>query len=85
MSLFVGVLGASWFHSDELQDMDGTATVIPKRENLKIVSVTQLDKDAIVICHDNVVRIVTQQGKLRDTKKQVSDFQFDFKIESIGE
>lgn len=64
--------------------MDGMATVIPKRENLKIVSVKQLDKDAIVICHDNVVRIVTQQGKLRDTKKQVSDFQFNFKIDSIG-
>lgn len=63
--------------------MDGMATVIPKRENLKIVSVKQLDKDAIVICHDNVVRIVTQQGKLRDTKKQVSDFQFNFKIDSI--
>ncbi|KAJ8959407.1 hypothetical protein NQ318_022097 [Aromia moschata] len=41
--------GASWFHSDELQDMDGTATVIPRRENLDIVNVTQLDKDSILI------------------------------------
>lgn len=76
--------GASWFHSDELADMDGTATVVPRRENLNIVSVQQLDKDAIVIAHDNVVRVVTQQGRLRDTKKQISDFRFDFKIESIG-
>lgn len=76
--------GASWFHSDELQDMDGTATVVPRRENLSIVSVQQLDKDAIVIAHDNVVRVVTQQGKLRDSKKQISDFKFDFKIENLG-
>lgn len=75
--------GASWFHSDELQDMDGTATVIPRRDNLNLICVNQLDKDAIVVCYDNVIKILTQQGKLRETKKQVSEFKFDFKIESI--
>lgn len=64
--------------------MDGTATVIPRRENLNIINVSQLDKDAIVVCYDNVIKILTQQGKLRETKKQVSDFKFDFKIESLG-
>ncbi|CAH1978909.1 unnamed protein product [Acanthoscelides obtectus] len=75
--------GASWFHSDELQDMDGTATVIPKKENLSIVNVTQLDKDSILMCYDNVIKIVTPQGKLKVNKKQVCELQFDFKIESI--
>lgn len=78
------ILGASWFHSDELQDMDGTATVIPKRENLNIVSVAQLEKDSILICYDNVVKIVTPQGRLRVNKKQISELKFDFKIESTG-
>ncbi|CAG9816272.1 unnamed protein product [Phaedon cochleariae] len=75
--------GSNWFHSDELQDMDGTATVIPRRENLDIVNVTQLDKDSILVCYDNVIRIVNPQGKLKSTKKQVSDMRFDFRIESI--
>lgn len=64
--------------------MDGTATVIPRRDNLNLICVNQLDKDAIVVCYDNVIKILTQQGKLRETKKQVSEFKFDFKIESIG-
>lgn len=33
--------GASWFHSDEL-DMDGTATMIPRRESLQAVKVHQV-------------------------------------------
>jgi [mitogen-activated protein kinase] kinase 5 len=75
--------GASWFHSDELQDMDGTATVIPKRENLNIVNVTQLDKDSILVCYDNVVKIITPQGMLKINKKQVSELKFHFNIENI--
>lgn len=81
MSIFV--TGASWFHSDELQDMDGTATVIPRRENLNIANVTQLDKDAILVCYDNVVKVVTPQGRLKVSKKQLSELRFDFKIDSI--
>ncbi|XP_017778036.1 PREDICTED: mitogen-activated protein kinase kinase kinase kinase 5 isoform X3 [Nicrophorus vespilloides] len=75
--------GANWFHSDELQDMDGTATVIPKRENLNIVCVRQIEKDSMLVCYDNVVKIVTLQGKLRADKKQVSELIFDFNIDSI--
>lgn len=76
--------GANWFHSDELQDMDGTATVIPKRENLNIVNVTQLDKESILVCYDNVVKIITPQGRLRMNKKQISELKFDFNISSIS-
>lgn len=64
--------------------MDGTATVIPKRENLNIISVSQIDKDSILVCHDNVVKIITPQGKLRMNKKLVSELTFDFNISSIS-
>ena len=63
--------------------MDGTATVIPKRENLRIVSVQQIEKDAILVCYDNLVKIVTPSGKLRENRKFLSDLEFDFNIESI--
>uniref|UniRef100_A0A1B6LQR5 Mitogen-activated protein kinase kinase kinase kinase n=1 Tax=Graphocephala atropunctata TaxID=36148 RepID=A0A1B6LQR5_9HEMI len=75
--------GASWFHSDELEDMDGQATVVPRRENLQIINVTQLEKDAILVCYSNVVRIVTLQGRLKTNRKQVSELHFDFPIESV--
>ncbi|XP_022912340.2 mitogen-activated protein kinase kinase kinase kinase 5 isoform X2 [Onthophagus taurus] len=75
--------GSNWFHSDELQDMDGTATVVPKRENLRIVSVQQIEKDSILVCYDNLVKILTRTGRLRDSRKQLSELEFDFNIESI--
>ncbi|XKL68209.1 hypothetical protein PGB90_003700 [Kerria lacca] len=75
--------GASWFHSDELEEMDGTVTVIPKRENINVTVITQLDKEAILICYENLVKIVTPQGKVKNTRKQISELIFDFKIESI--
>ncbi|KAJ8867575.1 hypothetical protein PR048_031377 [Dryococelus australis] len=62
-----------------------TATVVPRRENINVINVTQLEKDAILVCHDNVVKIVTPQGRLRTGRKQVSQLQFDFAIQSIGE
>lgn len=64
--------------------MDGTATVVPKRENLDITCVTQLDKDSILVCYDNLVKIITPKGTLvKLSKKQVNDLRFDFKIENI--
>ena len=67
--------GASWFHSDEMEDMDGTgiftvlslifftdwvfllfsATVIPGRESLNVVSVHQIEGDAIVVCYEGKI------------------------------
>ncbi|BES89047.1 mitogen-activated protein kinase kinase kinase kinase [Nesidiocoris tenuis] len=75
--------GTGWFHSDELEDVDGTATVIPRRENLNIVNVSQLEKDAILVCYSNIVKVVTPQGKVRSNRKQVSELHFDFPIESV--
>ncbi|XP_076623930.1 MAP4K3-like protein hppy isoform X3 [Colletes latitarsis] len=75
--------GAKWFHSDELEDMDGSATVIPRRENLHVTNVTQLKKNSILVCYDNVVKVVSLQGKPRSTKKHMSELHFNFHIESI--
>lgn len=29
------------------------ATVIPRRENLNVINVTQFEKDAILVCYDS--------------------------------
>lgn len=44
---------SSWFHSDELEEMDGSQTVVPRHELMNIVSVTQLEKDTILVCYDS--------------------------------
>ena len=44
---------SSWFHSDELEDQDGTQTVIPRHELMNIVAVTQLEKDTILVAYDS--------------------------------
>ncbi|XP_067007680.1 mitogen-activated protein kinase kinase kinase kinase 5 [Anabrus simplex] len=75
--------GASWFHSDELEDMDGTATVVPRRENINVINVNQLEKDSILVCYDSMVKIVTLQGKLKSSRKQIAQLHFDFAVESI--
>ena len=51
--------------SDELEEADGTQTVVPRHELMNIVSVTQLEKDTILVCHDNMVKVrVVHQGCL---------------------
>lgn len=42
-----------------------------------------MEKDAILVCYDNVVKIITPHGKLRENKKQLSELEFDFNIDSI--
>jgi len=74
---------SSWFHSDELEDQDGTQTVIPRHELMNIVSVTQLEKDTILVCYDNMVKVVNLQGKLKSSKRQASELHFDFSINCI--
>ena len=71
---------ASWFNDDF---NDGTETVIHKYDQLNIVNVTQLDKETILVCHDNSVKLVNLDGKLKSNRKQPAELKFDFKIESI--
>jgi len=74
---------SSWFHSDELEELDGTQTVIPRHELMNIVSVTQLEKDTILVAYDNVVKVVNLQGKLKSSKRQASELHFDFTVSYI--
>jgi len=57
--------------------------VIPKRENLNVVSVSQLEKDTVLVCYSNIVEVVNPDGKPKMEKKRVSRLEFDFLIESI--
>lgn len=72
---------ASWF--SELSS-DGTATMVPNfKENLNIIHITQLEKDSILMCYDNKVKVVNLQGKLKSSKRQAAELHFDFVVESI--
>ncbi|XP_047496334.1 mitogen-activated protein kinase kinase kinase kinase 3-like isoform X1 [Penaeus chinensis] len=73
--------GTTWTPEDD-DDMDGMATVVP-RHNLNVKNVTQIEKDAILVCFENVVRVVNLQGKIKERKKQTSELKFDFNIDSI--
>ncbi|XP_050713366.1 mitogen-activated protein kinase kinase kinase kinase 3-like [Eriocheir sinensis] len=73
--------GTTWT-PDEDEDMDGMATVVP-RHNLNVKNVTQIEKDAILVCYENIVRVVNLQGRLKERKKQTSELTFDFNIDSI--
>lgn len=44
-----------------------------------------MDKDAILVCYNSVIQIVNLQGQPKHSKKFISQINFDFKIESIGE
>lgn len=48
-------------------------------------AIAQVDKDAVLICYGKSVRIVTLEGNPRHCKKLVSQLEFEFPIESIGE
>ena len=50
---------------------------------MNIVSVTQLEKDTILVCYDNMVKVVNLQGKLKSSKRQASELHFDFSINCI--
>ena len=52
---------SSWFHSDELEDQDGTQTVIPRHELMNIVSVTQLEKDTILVAYDSKYQVMFRE------------------------
>ncbi|CAB4064143.1 MAP4K5 [Lepeophtheirus salmonis] len=74
---------AAWFHSDELEDIDGMQTVVPKQDLMNIHAVTQLEKDTILVSYDNVVKVVNLQGKIKSSKRQSSELHFEFSINAI--
>lgn len=76
-------LGASWFHAEDLE-YDAMATMVPRRDLLKVVKVHQVEKDAIIVCYENLIQVVTLQGNPKHHKKIVSQLNFDFTVDSIG-
>ncbi|KAM3968715.1 LOW QUALITY PROTEIN: MAP4K3-like protein hppy [Aphomia sociella] len=78
--------GATWFHSDELEAGS------PERLHT-LRAVHQLSKDAVLVCHENVVDIIPAlppaleaRWRLDEEKKRhklLSRIQFDFNIDSI--
>lgn len=97
--------GSSWFNADD-GEIDGTATMVPRRELVNAKKVyqvcfltvffknikgihdaffPQIDKDAILVCFNNTVQIVNLQGAPKHSRKFISQINFEFKIESIGE
>ncbi|XP_054715434.1 mitogen-activated protein kinase kinase kinase kinase 5-like [Uloborus diversus] len=69
----------NWFNDD----WEGTDTIVPRHDTMKIINVTQLEKDAILVCYDNLVRVVNVQGKLKSSRRQPAELVFDYKIDSI--
>lgn len=65
--------------------MSGTATVMPRRDPLRVVKVHQLEKDSILVCYENVIQIVNLHGEPKQSRKIVSQLNFDYTIESVGE
>ncbi|XP_053962859.1 mitogen-activated protein kinase kinase kinase kinase 5 isoform X2 [Anastrepha ludens] len=78
----INMNSASWFHSDDL-DFDAMATMVPRRDLLKVVKVHQIEKDAILVCYGNIIQVVTLQGNPKQHKKMVSQLNFDFSVDSI--
>ncbi|XP_037940797.1 mitogen-activated protein kinase kinase kinase kinase 5 isoform X2 [Teleopsis dalmanni] len=78
----INMNSASWFHADDLE-YDVTATMVPRRDLLKVVKVHQVEKDAILVCYANVIQVVTLQGNPKQHKKMVSQLNFDFNVDSI--
>lgn len=50
---------------------------------LNIINVTQIDKDSILICHDNFVKIIGLDGIVKQEVNRCSILEFNFKIESL--
>ena len=51
---------------------------------LNIINVTQIDKDSLLICHDNFVKIIGLDGIVKKNFRQMpSILEFSFKIESV--
>uniref|UniRef100_A0A667WC09 Mitogen-activated protein kinase kinase kinase kinase n=1 Tax=Myripristis murdjan TaxID=586833 RepID=A0A667WC09_9TELE len=48
-----------------------------------VIHVTQLERDAILVCLDRCIKIVNLQGKLKSSKKLSAELTFNFQIESV--
>ncbi|RXG52256.1 Mitogen-activated protein kinase kinase kinase kinase 3 [Armadillidium vulgare] len=58
-------------------------TMRPRCTQMNITNVTQIEKDTILVCFDNVVRVVDLQGRIKERRKIMSEIKFDFIIDSV--
>ncbi|XP_053684534.1 mitogen-activated protein kinase kinase kinase kinase 3 isoform X1 [Sabethes cyaneus] len=73
---------SSWFNSNA-EEMDGMATVINRRDTLRPIKVHQIERDAILVCYDNIVQIVDVLGSPKQSKKYICRLEFSFNIDNI--
>ena len=61
--------------------------MLAHRDSLEVVNVTPLDKDAVLVAHDSLVRIVDIHGQATRVRsmKTNAPLKFSFRIENIGQ
>ncbi|XP_041668435.1 mitogen-activated protein kinase kinase kinase kinase 5 isoform X2 [Cheilinus undulatus] len=52
-------------------------------QQVDAIHVTQLERDTVLVCLDQNLKIVNLQGRLKSNKKLASELSFDFGIESV--
>uniref|UniRef100_H3DPT8 Mitogen-activated protein kinase kinase kinase kinase n=1 Tax=Tetraodon nigroviridis TaxID=99883 RepID=H3DPT8_TETNG len=52
-------------------------------QQVDAIHVTQLERDTVLVCLDQNLKIVNLQGRLKSNKKLASELSFDFCIESV--
>ncbi|XP_044128608.1 LOW QUALITY PROTEIN: mitogen-activated protein kinase kinase kinase kinase 5 [Bufo gargarizans] len=63
---------SSWFTKTGTED-----------HQIDAIHVTQLERDTVLVCLDQYVKIVNLQGKLKSSKKLASELSFKFLVESV--
>uniref|UniRef100_A0A3B4TSQ1 Mitogen-activated protein kinase kinase kinase kinase n=1 Tax=Seriola dumerili TaxID=41447 RepID=A0A3B4TSQ1_SERDU len=53
-------------------------------QQVDAIHVTQLERDTVLVCLDQNLKIVNLQGRLKSNKKLASELSFDFCIGSVG-
>lgn len=74
---------ACWFGYNEDEDSDGLETMVPRHELLHVVHVTQIDRDTVLVCYDNQVKLLDLEGQLKPSDVQPAELHFDFTVEYI--
>lgn len=54
-----------------------------KNQQVDAIHVTQLERDTVLVCLDQNLKIVNLQGRLKSNKKLASELSFDFCIGSV--
>ncbi|XP_064603427.1 mitogen-activated protein kinase kinase kinase kinase 5-like isoform X2 [Liolophura sinensis] len=52
-------------------------------EHLPVSNTTQLEKDSILVCYEQYLKVVNMSGKLKSSRRQAAELHFDFPVESL--